>query len=203
MTADTDIINLSLRALGAARITSRTDGSENANAANDVYDAIRDQALRSANWSFATTRVQLAEVSTAPAFGFDHQFAIPADWLRTVSVQDNNDGIGAAIVQEETFNGQRVLLTDSSALYLRYVYRLTDPNLYPADFIIAFAVELAKRLSVAIPASNTIKADLTEEVRGLWLGSKSSDSQGQTPQRRPRGSWVGARGGWGGSWFRQ
>lgn len=202
MTADVDVVNLALRALGSARIISLTDGSKNANAANDVYALIRDQVLRTSNWNFATTRVKLTEVGTAPAFGFDHQFAFPSDWLRTVSVTDNDAGFGAAIVQEETFGGQRVFLTDSDALYLKYVYRLTDPNLFPADFIIAFAIELAKRLSTSIAASNTIKADLTDEVKGLWLGSKSTDSQGQTPQRRPPGSWVSARFGWRQGWPR-
>jgi hypothetical protein len=152
--------------------------------------------LRSNNWNFATTRVQLAELGAPPAFGFDHQFGLPSDWIRTVSVHDNDAGLGGIEYKEETYNGQRVLLTNSDAVYLRYVQRITDPNLYPADFIVALAVELAKRLAVAIPASNTIKGDLTEEVKMLVQGSKSTDAMGQYPEKRPAGSWATSRFGW-------
>jgi hypothetical protein len=196
VTAETDIVNVALRALGGSRITSLTDGSNNANAANDVYELVRDQVLRSHNWNFATMRVQLAEVADEPAFGYDHQYALPSDWIRTISVHDNDAGLGGIDYKEETYEGQRVILANSDAVYLRYIGRVTDPNLYPADFIIALAVQIAMRLAPAIPNSVSAKEDLENEVKGLVLGAKSVDAMNQTPEKRPAGSWVGARFGW-------
>lgn len=196
MASDTEIVNLAIVALGGKTITSLTDGSNNANAANAIYGIVRDQALRGHNWNFATKRVQLAEVSTAPVFGFDHQHAIPSDWLRTVSVHDNDAGLGTIEFKEETYEGQRVLLSNSEDVYLRYVARITDPTLYNADFVVAFAIEMAKRLATKIASSNTVKADLEEEVRRLVTGAKSTDAMGSSPEKRPPGSWVSSRHGW-------
>ncbi len=196
MASETNIINFALRALGAKRITSRTDGSANANSADDVYDLVRDQVLRAHNWNFATKRIQLAELAATPTFGFDHQHALPSDWIRTVSVHDNDAGLGSLEYKEETTGSQRVLLSDSATVYLRYVAQITDPTFYPSDFVVALSIELAKRLALAIPNSNTIKADLDEEVKKLILGARSNDAMGSSPEKRPPGSWVSARFGW-------
>lgn len=196
MASDVEIVNVALRALGANRITSLSDGTKNANVADDIYTFVRDQVLRSATWGFATSRQQLSRLSDAPAFGFDYQYALPSDWLRTVSVHDSDDGMGTVVYKEETYESQRVLLANSDAIYLRYIARITDPALFTSDFTIAFAIELAKRMAVSIPNSNTIKADLENEVKAIILGAKSTDSAGSTPESRPPGSWVTARFGW-------
>lgn len=196
MTADVDIVNFSLVALGAKRITSLTDGSKNANVASAVYELVRDQSLRDHNWGFATRRQQLTRLSAAPVFGFDYQFAFPSDWIRTVSVHDNDAGLGSVEAKEETNGEQKVLLCNSDQLFMRYIARITDPNLWTPDFIIVFGVDLAKRMAVSIPDSNTIKDDLQRDYDKIVLRTKSTDSTGSSPERRPRGSWANARGGW-------
>jgi hypothetical protein len=196
MTADVDVANFALVELGAKRITSLTDGSRNANVANTVYTLVRDRALRGHNWGFATKRQQLSRLTDAPAFGYDYQFALPADWLRTVSSHDNDAGMGSVEVKEETYNSQKVLLSNSDAIYLRYIARVEDPNLWTSDFVIVFAVDLAKVMAVSIPDSNTIRQELLDDYNRIVLSAKSSDSSGSTPERRPSGSWVNSRYGW-------
>ena len=83
MATETTIINAALRRLGDKPITSRLDGSPAANAVNDLFDDARDALLRAHPWNFATTRVALMPSSTTPVYGFDYQYALPADWLRT------------------------------------------------------------------------------------------------------------------------
>jgi hypothetical protein len=58
---DYDIVNLALIRLGANTITSLSDGSRNANAANTIYSIIRDEVLRSFDWGFAKRRAWLDE----------------------------------------------------------------------------------------------------------------------------------------------
>ena len=94
MPAVTDIVNKSLRMIGATRITSLTDGSTNANAANDIYTEVRDELLRSHPWNFATKRAKLAQSATTPTFEFDYAYPLPSDWIRTVSVHDNDPRYG-------------------------------------------------------------------------------------------------------------
>lgn len=196
MTSSTDIVNYALRALGANRITSLTDGTPNANAANDIYEMTRDHVLRQHPWNFATMRAPLAELDDGPSFGFDHQHALPSDWIRTISVHDNDAGLGTIEFKEEVYENQKVIVSDSDTVYLRYVGRVTDPNLYPPDFVVALAVALAERLAVAIPNSVSLKDTLRKDVESLILGARSADALGQSPEKRPAGSWVAARFGW-------
>ena len=113
MPSNTDIANVTMRLLKANRITSLTDGSNNANAANDVFDEVRDNLLRAHNWKFALKWVKLAQSNTSPVFEFDNAYVLPADWIRTVSVHDNDAGVGTVLYKEGEIDGQGVLLTSA------------------------------------------------------------------------------------------
>ncbi len=63
MASDTSITNRALRLLKANRITSLTDGSNNANAAKDVFVEVREELLRAHNWNFGRKWAELAKLS--------------------------------------------------------------------------------------------------------------------------------------------
>ncbi len=197
MSSDTAIANLAMRLLKANRITSLTDGSNNANAANDVFVEVREDLLRSHKWNFAKRRQKLAQSSTAPTFGFDNAYALPSDWLRTITVSSNDAEAGPPpFYSEEEVNGQGMIATNVDELWLSYVYRVTDPNRMSADFRKAFAYAL----TLAIPGVSNLSAarevGLREEAKILLNKAKFSDATGSSPERRPTASWVAARGGW-------
>ena len=195
MASDTDIVNRAMQLLKAKRITSLTDGSDGANAANDVFTEVRDDMLRSHNWNFATRRQKLAKSSTAPTFEFDNAYPLPADWLRTVSVHGNDAGAGTLLSREEEVDDQGVIVTSSDELWIRYVYRVTDPNRMAADFRTAFAFALA----LAIPGVSNLSAAREEKLEGRAESrlrkAKHSDALGSMPERRPLGSWITSRSG--------
>jgi len=195
MPAVTDIVNKSLRLIGASRITSLTDGSTNANAANDIYEETRDDLLRSHPWNFATKRAQLAQSATTPTFEFDYAYPLPSDWIRTVSVHDNDAAYGTIFYREELNGTQRAILANSSSVYLRYVYRASDPNHMAADFRAALASALARDLSLILASSNTIYDSMSVRAARDLSRARSTDALGSTPELRPRGSWAISRGG--------
>lgn len=194
--SETAIINAALRKIGGKRIASRTDGSKEANVADDLFDSVRDDLLRSHNWNFASKSVELARSATTPVLEFDYGYAVPSDWLRTVSVHDNDAGAGALAFREELLNSQRVLLAGAENVYLRYVARVEDPNLWPSDFIAALEFALARDLAIPVAQSSA----LHEAMDGLatkWIRrAKSHDAMGSPPAKRPAGSWATARQGW-------
>lgn len=196
MSSDTDIANVAMRLLKAQRITSLTDGSNNANAANDVFTEVRDDLLRAHNWNFATKRQKLAQSSTAPTFEFENAYPLPADWMRTVSVHDNDAGAGTVIYKEEEVDDQGVIVTSADELWIRYIYRVTDPNRMAADFRVAFSYALA----LAIPGVSNLSAAredrLEKRAKRRLDKAKHSDAVGSTPERRPAGSWITVRGGY-------
>lgn len=196
MASDTDIVNRAMRLLKADRITSLTDGSPNANKANDVYTEVRDSLLRGHNWNFATRRQKLARGSTAPDFEFDNAYPLPADWIRTISVHNNDAGYGTILYREEEVANQGAIVTSADEVWIRYVYRVTDPNRMSADFRKAFAYELALAIP-GIPNLSATREDLlASQARRLVAKAKHSDAVGSAPEHRPAGSWVTARGGY-------
>lgn len=196
MASDTGITNRAMKLLKASSITSLTDGSNNANAVNDVFTEVREDLLRAHKWNFAKKRQKMAQTSTAPVFGFDNAYALPSDWIRTIIISDNDAEAGSPPrYSEEEIDGQGVIAANVDELWISYVYRVTDPNRMPADFRTAFAYALAVSVP-GIPNLSGVRDDVLEKRAGIRLTrAKSADATGSTPERRPPGSWVTARGG--------
>ena len=194
MPSETDVANVALRLVGGTRITSFTQATPNANAINDIYSEIRDTLLEYP-WNFATQRVELARLTTAPSFRFDYAYALPADWIYTISVHDNDGGHGTIDYREEQVASQKVFSTDSSAVFLAYVRRETNPNLMPPSFRIALASSLARNLAITIANSNVLEDQLAGRAEKDLAKAKSIDSLGSFPEPRPRGSWANSRSG--------
>lgn len=195
--SETDIVNAALRLIGAGRITSLTEGSKNANVANDLYEITRDDLLRSHNWNFATKRTTLARSSTAPASEFAYGYVLPANWIRTVSVHDNDAGVGTVAHRTEELADAGVILSNAETLYLRYIYRATDPNRLSADFVSALEIALARDLAPGVANASAARVDqLERRAQQVLARAKSVDAQGSMPEMRPVGSWVSSRGAW-------
>lgn len=196
MASDTEIVNRALRLIKAQRIVNLLDGSKNANVANDVYAEVRDDLLRSHTWNFGTKLTTLARLSTAPAFEFDHAYALPSDWLRTIAFHDNDAAAGTVPFREVEIEGVGALIASIEQAFLSYVYRVTDPGRMPPDFRTALVYSLA----VAMPGiSNLSAADadrLEKRADRMRLKAKSADALGQPADQRPRGSWADSRHSW-------
>jgi hypothetical protein len=195
MPGETDLINVALRKIGAAAIVSLSDGSIPANVAGDIYEEIRDDLLASHPWNFATKRVSLNQSATEPVFEFDHAYALPSDWLRTISVHDNDAGHSTILYRMEQVNGQKSIVTSSDEVWLRYVSRVTDPNLMTPDFRMALAASLARDLSIPLASSNTLHEQMDAMARRAIAKARSTDALGGFPELRPRGSWASSRSG--------
>ena len=195
MPAETDVVNVGLTRIGASPITSLTDGSDSANAADDVYTEVRDGLLRSHPWNFATQRQKLARSATAPTVEFDFAYPVPADWIRTVSVHNNDAGSGTILYRLEFVAGQNAIVTSADAVYMRYIYRVTDPNQMSPDFRTALEYSLAEALAIKLAASNVLRREMSDEAKRAKAAARSSDAMGSFPELRPRGSWATSRGG--------
>lgn len=196
MPSETDVINVGLRMIGGTAISNRTDGSTNANIVNDLYDEVRDDLLRGHNWNFATVRAQLAQMTVVPAFEFDHAYALPSDWLKTVSVHDNDAGTGTLFYRMEFNDGQRAILANTEQVFMRYVAQIVDPNLMAADFRMVLSTAIAAITALPIGASNTMAEAFSNKLDAMLGSAKAMDSQGSFPEQRPRGSWANSRGGY-------
>ena len=141
--SETSICNLSIRDVGANRIVNleETNKQPEAMACRDLYAHNRDALLRSYDWPFARARVQLSEDTVTPSFEFDHQFVMPANFLRLRNYYDTDAGYedGRRIWVIE---GKRIL-TNETAVYLRYVKQVTDPTEFDPLFVELLRTKLA------------------------------------------------------------
>lgn len=195
MSSETDVANVALRLIGQTTITSRTDGSPNGNIIDDIFDDIRDDLLRYSPWNFATKRVELSKSSTTPAFEFDFAFPLPADWIRTMTVHNNDAGYGTLLHRMELINNQRSIVASSDQIFLRYVYREKDPNVWSSDFRRCVSLAIGRDLAVPVASSNKLQEQLNKQFNRTMARARSSDAIGASPELRPRGSWANSRGG--------
>lgn len=196
MVAETDLVNAALRLVGGNSITSLSDGSNGANVASDIYEELRDDLLRSHPWNFATKRVKLAQSSVTPVSEFDYAYPVPSDWLRTVSVHDNDANTGTVYHKIELHENAISVMCSSNEVWLRYVARVVDPNVMASDFRRTLVLSLARDMAIPIASSNSLYTNLANRAERKLAQARSTDGMGGFPERRPRGSWVESRGGW-------
>lgn len=183
------ICNSALIKLGASTIMSLIEGSKNANLCNEQFDKLRDELLRAHNWNFATARAKLAQLTDAPAFGFDHAYQLPSDWLRVVSVHDSNTGRGAV---EYKIEG-RTLLSSADEIYLRYIKCVTDPNEMDAGFREVLSWKLAADLALPITQSSTALGEMRDGLRVSLIKARGVDAFEDYPESMPESDWVSGR----------
>ena len=185
-----DLCNKSLDKVGQGPITSLEDNTKSARLCARNWPVARDAVLRAHPWNFAIKRRVLAPeaLSTAEAadqWGFTYRFPMPADMLRLVEVRD----LSAAEYQVEG----RSILANTSALYVRYVWREEDPNKYDSTFFDVAATRLAFEICEPITQSNTKKDALWQEYKDQMSEAKSFDGQENPPAQFEEDDWIAVR----------
>ena len=162
------ILSHALMDLGEDRITSADQDTERARVVAEVYEDERDALLEEHPWNFAIARTGLARLGAAPAFGFAHAFALPADCLLVLEVSP-----------AEAFDIEgSSLLSDADAVDVRYVRRITEPTAMPPTFRAALATRIAARVCKKITGSGAERERLEALYRERLRTAKSRDAQG-------------------------
>lgn len=173
MTSTVDIANYALNTLGASNITALDENSKPARIINQRYNAVRDTVFRSHPWNCLIRRVELAQETDTPTFGYTYQYALPTNpyCLRVLEFsngsmsypQDNmSSNTGGPVFVIEG----RKLLTDEGTAKIKYIARVTDPQEYDASLIEALSARLAMEVCYAITGSTSmiqVTASLYEE----------------------------------------
>lgn len=190
MASDIGIVNSALLKIGASKtIVSLTDDTPNAIKANAIFDIVRDALVRGGGWNFATTRVQLAQSTTIPAFDYDFAYPLPADWLRTLRVYDNDAGGGTV---EYRIEGTSIL-SYATEIWLLYLRRVTDPNVMTADFRELLSLKLAVELAIPVANSKSLRSELLREFKRERRTVGTASAIEDFADRFPDGSWLTTR----------
>ncbi len=188
-TSIVSILNNALVRIGSKTITSLTDGDKVATACNTVYERTRDSLLRQHLWNFAIKRAELASETTAPSFGFNYSYPLPADFIRVKELEDS--------YCPYKIEGSK-LLTDASQVQLVYVSRVEDVAAYDPLFIEVLVLLLGINLSYILIGSGSREASLKEELRTTLFLAKQVDGQDDTPDSLTANAFLESK--WSSAW---
>jgi len=194
MASEVSIVNTSLQLIKHSKqITSLTSGTKEANAAELIYDEMRDLLLDMHHWNFATRRVklpQLAGSDDTPAFEWDHAYQLPADFIRAISVHEHDLGTASVPYRIEGFQ----IVSDADDIFLRYVARVEDPNQMPPTFRRALAKLIAAQLSTALSQSVSLQKELFAQFHDQDLPfAKSTDAIQNMADQLPESDFIMVR----------
>ena len=133
------ICNGALSLMGADRISSITENTEEAVVCNDRYEHVRDSVLQLYPWNCCIFRRILSIDVVAPAFVYRYQFVLPTSprCLTVISVEETDDWI----IENEH------LVTDSDKISIVYLGRVTDASKYPPHLAELISSRLATEIS--------------------------------------------------------
>ena len=183
---------------GGIRVTHMTHGLETGDRIH-----IKDVQGVPANGSWRVTRVSAydfdligstfsgSHVSStgaflkAPLFGWSYFYTLPADFLRLLQ-------LNAYDANEPTTRwevGGGLLLTNEEEANVKYVYKVTDENLFDPLFVDALTLKLAAKLAKPLTGSSQLaEGFLTEYLRITAPLARRIDASEAHPIAKP--AWV-------------
>ena len=151
MASTVDICNGALNQLGATTILSLTEDSKNARLCNSRYTQVRDAVFRSHPWNCLQQRVELAQSTITPAWGYSFKYDLPGDCLRLLRILDYDS--------DHKVEG-RSILSNNSSMKILYISRVTDPNQYDENLRETLSAALAEDIAYAITSNNTTQQNM-------------------------------------------
>jgi len=164
-----EVCSRALEKMGAGGISNLTAGSREVNLCNRYLGTAISNVIGMHDWHALRTRLQLAPLSAAPVYGFDHAYPLPADFERMIEI-DN----GEAAYSVE--NGS--ILTAADDVYIPYIARPTnDPSRLPSTLKDLISCELASLLSEPMSASADRTRKILDDLARAKQAALSNDAR--------------------------
>lgn len=177
--SEVSICNAAIALLAGTPITSLSDTeSREAVLCNSLYSVARDEMLEAADWTFAVKRVQLASAGAAE-FLWDYRVLLPGDHFRTLGVWTDDNFLRRAKYAQE----DREILVMDVPIYLKYIFRVTDPVKFSPLFVKALYTDLASKLCVPLTEDMKRETTLSKQVE-YYLDEAAAMNGMQGSQQR-------------------
>lgn len=192
------VANRALTKLGAARIISLNDNNKQARAISSCFEDLRDAELRAHRWQFSIKRDSLPVLAAGPAYGFQYQYQLPADFIRLDQINDQYpDTIMDNYIGTETaewaIEGNKILTSLGAPLKIRYGYRVQDPNQWDPLFREALACRIAAELCEDLTQSDTKKQNAWADWKRAINTAISVNAIERIPQMPPDDQFIISR----------
>lgn len=198
--SDVAICNQALGWLGGELITSLSipEDSDEWKLCNANYAPLRDAVLVEREWTFAIARAEFAALASAPTYGFDKAFQIPATALRVLQVTLAGDGVAAGGTTEKYTQfqgrytaiewqreGQTIVANGAERIYAKYIQQVTDTTKFSPAFDQALAARIAMDLAIPLTNSRLLQRDMAAMYgEKIAIAAASDGAQGRSVRTR-------------------
>lgn len=199
MSSVIEICNLALSRLGNSRsINSLNEQSKEAGLCDLHFNPALEEVLSDFDWNFATKRIALADTGIAPP---DWQFSYryPNDCMRITEImvpgtRNPPERMRIQYVTGSDASGEgRLIYTDQPDAWLKYVAKISDPNMFDALFRSALAWKLASEIGMGLStAPNLVQNALTMYSQIIRSAGSHSLNESQEPTE-PESEFTSAR----------
>lgn len=164
MAQQIEIISNAMISIGAAPISSLTEGTEGLVGAA-LYENTYRGLLASHTWRFATKKARLARLTEIPINEYSYKYQLPSDIITVVKVNGYSD--------YEIYGDK--IYTNQPELYIDYRYRV-DETILPDYFVLTLQFLLSAQFAIPI-TDNTQRAQTYNALFEAQLRrAKSIDS---------------------------
>jgi hypothetical protein len=178
-----ELCNLALSRIGEKTIGSLSEDGKPAKLCSQFLQSSVDCVLTLHPWSCAMKRAALT-AGTAPAFGWAARYAVPADCLRPVGIEPDDEDF--------VFEGG-FILCNAENVKLLYVARPSDVSGLSPMVARLCAYKLASEIAYNLSGSPSLIETLDTQFQRALVEARGIDAQEQNykPERRP--SWLNSR----------
>jgi hypothetical protein len=186
MASAVEIVNLALSNIRAGSINSLDEGSLQAQVAKLKYPFMLDRLLREVPWQF-NRKIRALSVLVTDVFNWAYAYQYPTDCLkvhRLVPAWEEIPAGGAKVLSRRfepdlrdlkglrrqvpyevfNFDNNKVIASDDPELRIDYAAKITDPNLFSADFILALSHLLGAELAIPLIGAETGRQLRSDEM---------------------------------------
>jgi hypothetical protein len=218
MASDIDVINLALSNLRSGSINSLTEGSLQAQVAKLKYPFMRDRLLKEIPWQF-NRKLKPLSLLTIDLFNWVNTYQYPVDCLkihRLVPAWERLPAGSVDVVSRrldpevrslkslrqgvpyEVFNVDNVKVIGADDIELRvdYAAKITDPNLFSDDAILALSHLLAAEMAIPLIGAETGRQLRSDEMTlyQAYLDSAIADDMNDGYHTPPESEFITVRG---------
>ena len=216
MASVVEICNLALSNIRAKSINSLTEGSIEAQQCALKYPIVRDMLLRDTPWQWAQT-IQPLALRTEDPLQWVYAYQYPSDCLNLQYVTadfgfKSQDATGLRFrnlrqivfiepdkrvpFEIQNIDNNRAVLTDQIEAYAFYTKKITDPNLFDSQFLMALSWYLGAELAVPIMGGDIgmkMRADALQMYTSLIGAAIAANGNEQDRPRRQQSDMITAR----------
>ena len=180
---DIDICNQALGWLGAKRITSFSDGTNESQLCSDNYVPLRDACLEERAWTFADASLILESPTPGGWDNGENLYALPDDVIRVYRVYRRVDIRDPIQLDGWRREGGSVVARYSAEIFIKATIQIEDPDDWTAAFRQVVAARLAADLAMPITRSRKMQEDMWSLFQ-TKLDSAAATDAGQARSER-------------------